>query len=262
MNSALFTLDLSNYERPNVTNLRAGREAFNHGLRLLLSYQHELAAKYFLTCVEQSPNCALAHALIACCHGPNYNFKGTPYYKFSHPGDDAGASAPVDLSTRQFPCQLVADRYSSSAVEIVKKLETMQGVGADEPQVIEDVEAKFIAAIRLQTCNPGVDPSIAEELNDRPFAAAMHEIYKTYPNDPEIAYFYVGAVMTLYAWRLFEYPTGRPLSEDVPEVKKVLEEALQQFPQHVGLCHLYCHLCEMSAYPEQALAAGDVLRTQ
>lgn len=273
-------LDLSNYERLNVSNVGAGIESFSQGLRLLLSYQHQHAVEYFLTCVEKSPYCALSHAMIAYCHSPNYNFRGNVYYEVSMPdssGDD-------DKNCNKFPCQLVADRHSRLAVQIVENL-TGRENGNDsngshaspvaynnakrakvgdhhKVQPIQDVEVMLISAIRLLTCNPGIDSSTAKQLKDVPFAKAMGEVYKKYPNDAEIAYIYASSIMTLHAWELFDYPTGRPQSKDVPLIKKVLEGALKLHPKHVGLCHMYCHLCEMSANPEQAFTAADVLRTE
>ena len=41
------TLDLSDYARETVSNVNGGRQFFDYGLQLFLSYQHELAAKYF-----------------------------------------------------------------------------------------------------------------------------------------------------------------------------------------------------------------------
>jgi len=250
-------LNLSAYARSNVSNVGAGSEEFNQGLRLLLSFQHESAALYFWECIKVAPDCALAYAFVSYCHGPNYNFKGEAYYEYSKPSINTMASTTTKNyleAPSKFPCQLVADRYSKSAVQIVDKL-------ALEDNCIQDVEVNLISSIRLLTCNPGIDTSTAEEINDVAFAEAMHTVYKLYSNDPEVAYIYVGAIMTLHAWKLFEYPNGRPLSDDVPLIQSVLEDALSKYPNHVGLCHYYCHLCEMSEFPQQALSACDVLRT-
>jgi hypothetical protein len=159
-----------------------------------------------------------------------------------------------DAPAAKYPCQLIADRHSKIAVEIVQNLTGKQNA-------IQDVEVKLISAIRVLTCNPGIDPEIAEEMNDVPFAEDMEDVYALYPDDAEVAYIYIGSIMTLHAWKLYEYPTGRALSEDAPLVKDVLEKSLGKHPTHAGLCHLYCHLCEMSSHPEHALVACDVLRT-
>mmetsp|Transcript_17553 Transcript_17553/g.33287 ORF Transcript_17553/g.33287 Transcript_17553/m.33287 type:complete len:658 (+) Transcript_17553:72-2045(+) len=168
--------------------------------------------------------------------------------------DHAAEVMHVEEENTKYPCQLIADRHSRMAVEIVQHLTGKQNA-------IKDVEAKLIAAIRILTCNPGIDPEIAEEMNDVPFAETMEDVHSLYPDDAEVAYIYVSSIMTLHAWKLYEYPTGRPLSEDVLLVKDLLETSLRKHPTHLGLCHLYCHLCEMSSHPEDALVVCDVLRT-
>ena len=68
------TVDLGKYVRADVTNVEdvKGREYFDMGLRLMLSYQHEMAARCFLACLEICKHCALAHAYVSICHAPNY----------------------------------------------------------------------------------------------------------------------------------------------------------------------------------------------
>ena len=66
--------------------------------------------------------------------------------------------------------------------------------------------------------------------------------------------------MVINAWKLFEYPNGRALSPDVPEIQRVLEHGLSIAPHHPGLCHLYVHLSEMSSTPKMALNACKILR--
>ena len=67
-------VDLGEYTRKDVTNVEeeAGRAYFDMGLRLMLSYQHEMASRCFLACLEISKHCAMAHAYVAICHAPNY----------------------------------------------------------------------------------------------------------------------------------------------------------------------------------------------
>jgi hypothetical protein len=113
-------VDLGQYRRENVTNIEEprGREYFDMGLRLMLSYQHEMAARCFLACLEISPHCALAHGFVALCHSPNYNFKGEAYYESAHHPEDANNHDLLCI----FPSQQVADRHSKMAVEKVEEL--------------------------------------------------------------------------------------------------------------------------------------------
>jgi hypothetical protein len=131
-----------------------------------------------------------------------------------------------------------------------------------KPQLITDVESQIVAAVRILTCNPGVDETLADELVGYPYADAMRKMYSMYQNDAEVVYFFAEALMVLNAWELYEYPTGQPRSEDVLETQKILETALEKHPDHAGLCHMYVHLSEMSSDPGRALSACIQLRSK
>jgi hypothetical protein len=318
---------LGSYTRQAVTNLDhhgrdlRGRQYFDMGLRLMLSYQHELAAKCLLASLQFCPDVALAHALVALCHSPNYNFKGEAYYESACHFEDV--NLPDLLCV--FPSQQVAERHSAAAVAKMEDLKrqrrqrhqqmtagnsknrrggkkgkqpsgksknnsgsiikhqpqdvtsshenntfsTVSEVGtttttdaAPTPDVLSEAETLLLQAVRILTGTPGVDPGLSQLAVGRPFADAMRKAYQKHPNDPEIAYWFAESLMVLNAWQLYEYPSGKPLSPDVVEVRAVLERGLQQHPHHPGLCHLYVHLSEMSAHPELALEACQTLRQQ
>lgn len=244
----------------------------------MLSYQHEMAAKCFLACLQISPYCALAHGFVALCHAPNYNFKGEPYYESTSHETDANTPDLLCI----FPSQYVADRHSRQAVAIIEELRRQRKVAkkkkkkgtskqnghlengdettTTEPQIISDFETQWLAAIRILTCQPGVDADLSNETVGRPFADAMRKLYQKFPTDPDVAYCFAEALMVMNAWQLYEYPSGKPVSPDVVEVRGVLERSLQLHPAHAGLCHMYVHLSEMSAHPELALPACEPLR--
>jgi hypothetical protein len=280
------TVDLGNYARKHVTNVEEerGRAYFDMGLRLMLSYQHEMASRCFLACLGISKYCALAHGLLALCHSPNYNFKGEAYYESAHHPEEV---AMHDLMCI-FPSQQVADRHSKMAVEKIEELRKMHrksgkggkkgkgskgkskssskdtgGEGNDStklPSLISDVEAQLLLAIRKLTSHPGLEHTLSDDIVGRPYAEAMRTIYEKYPDDPEVAYCFAEALMVLNAWHLYEYPTGKAVSPDVDETRRVLEKALTVHSHHAGLCHMYVHLSEMSAHPEKALTACMQLR--
>ena len=293
------TLNLGTYRREYVSNVTTlpnnlGRQLFDVGLRSMLSYQHELAALYFHACVEVCPYMALAHGLLALCHGPNYNFKGEAYY------ESACHYADVHLEDIQcsFPSQQVADRHSAAAIANIDEIKrqhrghnkkknhhsngakvkrkTNKGsatsplnvVNVDDsdpgetpPELISDVEVQLLSAIRILMGTPGVDPDLSDETVGRPYANAMRKVYQKYPNDPDIVYFFAESLLVLNAWQLYEYPSGKPLSPDIEETRDVLERALQVHTQHPGLIHMYVHLSEMSAHPERAYTICEPLRT-
>mmetsp|Transcript_37221 Transcript_37221/g.75816 ORF Transcript_37221/g.75816 Transcript_37221/m.75816 type:complete len:289 (-) Transcript_37221:1271-2137(-) len=129
-------------------------------------------------------------------------------------------------------------------------------------QPISEIEADILGAIGVLCAHPGVDPALATGTVGRPYANAMREVYRKHPNDADVAYFFVESLMVLNAWSLYEYPTGRPLTPDVFEIRDVLERSLRRHPDHAGLCHLYVHLSEMSDNPALALSACAPLRTR
>lgn len=125
------SIDLGGYVRANVTNVDnaddpKGREFFDMGLRLMLSYQHELAARCFLACLEVSKNCALAHGFVALCHSPNYNFKGEAYYESAHHPEEADKNDLLCV----FPSQQVADRHSKMGLELVEAIRKLNRRGS------------------------------------------------------------------------------------------------------------------------------------
>lgn len=267
-------LRLGGFRREIVSNLSKDDDSderlfFDTGLRLMLSYQHELASHCFLKCLQLNPNIVLAYGLVALCHSPNYNFKGEAYYESAYHYEDASKLDEDCI----FPSQMVADRHSTAGMAIVDDIRRQRKKkgkrGKDRTNVKEteeggptvlDVEMQFLSAIRILTGSPGIASDLSEEAVGRPYADAMRKLHQKYPNDSDMSYFFAESLMVLNAWKLYEYPSARPLSPDVPEIQATLERALDLNPSHPGLCHMYVHLSEMSDNPRQALAASDHLR--
>lgn len=214
------------------------------------------------------------------CHCPNYNFKGDAYYESTdHPEEaqtvleEAGANGEdIAIMRRLYPSQQVAAKHALLAVEKIEELKkrcrkrgsthSEDAFDQNSSQIISDLETQLLSAIRTLTCYPGIQPDVAEETVGRPYADALRKIHERFPDNAEVSYFFAESLMVLNAWNLYEYPTGRPLSKDVGEIQLVLEAALQLHPRHAGICHLYVHLCEMSAHPEKALPACEALRAE
>jgi tetratricopeptide (TPR) repeat protein len=78
-----------------------------------------------------------------------------------------------------------------------------------------------------------------------------------------VAALFADALLNLTPWALWDIATGEPAPGAATlEAKDVLEQALAS-PEgraHPGVLHMYIHLMEMSARPEDALTAGDLLR--
>ncbi len=98
------------------------------------------------------------------------------------------------------------------------------------------------------------DPAAQGE-RDRAYARAMERVAGAAPHDLDAA--------TLYAEGLFLL-LPRPRAFDVREatvarVLEILEDALRQDPRHVGACHLYIHMTELTAEPQRAEACAEHL---
>ncbi len=95
------------------------------------------------------------------------------------------------------------------------------------------------------------------------YAAAMVELASAYPDDIDVAALTADALVNLTAWALWDTHTGEPApGSRVVEAKQILQTALQTPPGrcHPGILHIYLHTMELSAHPEEALPAADLLR--
>jgi len=87
-------------------------------------------------------------------------------------------------------------------------------------------------------------------------------VYRAFPDDLDVAALFADALMNLTPWALWDQITGEPADgAATAEAKAVLDRALEHPAgrAHAGVLHLYIHLMEMSARPEDALRAADRL---
>ena len=191
------------------------------------------------------------------CHCPNYNFKGAAYYESTdHPDEEEKILADIktnggDITKRIFPSQQVATYHTRIAIEKVKELkkmnESLSEESGERSHMISELESQILSAIQILTSHPGIEHEEAESIVGRPYSDAMRKVYERFPDNAEVCYLFVESLMVLNAWKLYDYPTGKPLSRDVEEIETLLENALQLHPKHAGLFHMYVHLCEMSS---------------
>ncbi len=118
------------------------------------------------------------------------------------------------------------------------------------------LERQLIAALATRYVVPV--PEDRGPLNNR-YADAMREVYRQHPDDALVATLFVESLMNLRPWRQWG-PDGTPAPE-TPEIVAVLEQALERWPDHPGLCHLYIHAMEASPTPDKALPAANRLRS-
>ncbi len=95
--------------------------------------------------------------------------------------------------------------------------------------------------------------------NNKAYADAMRQVHQRFPDDPDIAIFYVESVMTLSPWGYWMLD-GKPY-ERTAEIVALTEKVMRDYPTHPGALHLYIHLIEPTTTPERAEKAADTLLT-
>jgi len=222
--------DLGSFTREVTTSSQEAQVWFTRGLVWTYSFNHEEAAACFERAIASDPGCALAYWGLAYALGPNYN---KPWESFD----------PADLSSS------LSRAYAATAEAVSR------APGAS------DVERALVDA--LVSRYPSAAPTGDWSAWNAAYAAAMRHVYRAYPDDLDVAALFAEALMNLTPWALWDLATGAPAAgSEAIEIEEVLERALttDDGRTHPGVLHMYIHLMEMSAHPEDALQVGDWLR--
>jgi tetratricopeptide (TPR) repeat protein len=224
-----YDFDLGSYAREVTTSSAAARAWFTRGLLWTYAFNHEEAVRCFERAIADDPDCALAYWGLAYALGPNYN---KPWEDFD----------PADLSSS------VSRAYAAAAAA-----SRAPGASAVERALVHALAARYPAAEPAADCSAW----------NAGYADAMRDVYRAHPGDLDVAALFADALMNLTPWALWDLATGEPAGgARTVEAREVLERALARDggEAHPGILHMYIHLMEMSARPEDALRAGDLLR--
>ena len=188
----------------------------------MFGFNSEEAIRCFLKALSFDSNCAMARVFLSHSCSPNYNNPN---------GLDPG----------------MARDESQRALDTIEK--------------IEGYEGWEVALIRARPLLFAEGKSAGEASQD--YCNAMRAVYKEFGSDSRLLVaLFAEALLMLSPWKLWTRPPNvKPAIPETEELVGVLERGLQQHPTHPGLCHFYIHTMELSATPEKALAAADVLRT-
>jgi tetratricopeptide (TPR) repeat protein len=138
----------------------------------------------------------------------------------------------------------------------------------DEPAALELVRKaaalKPRATLREQAYIDALAARYSGDANDRAardraYAAAMHDVVRSFPDDLDAAVLYAEAVMDLRPWGYW-MPDGTAY-EGTAEIVALLERVMQRNPNHPGALHLYIHLMEPTRDVARAIPAADRLLT-
>ncbi|MDP7724530.1 tetratricopeptide repeat protein [Mycobacterium sp. TY814] len=215
--------DLGSYHRPVDTVAPQAQLWFDRGLIWAYAFNHEEAIRCFERALDHDPDLAIARWGIAYSVGPNYNKAWDAF-------------DPVDL----------AASLSRARAELAA---ATQGRASD-------VEQGLIAALRSR---------FSEDLDAGrlAYADAMTALAADFPGDIDVQALAADALVNVTAWALWDTATGQPAEGSrALEARRILEDALAgpRGRAHPGILHLYLHTMEMSATPEAALPAADLLR--
>ncbi|KAK0109544.1 hypothetical protein ONS95_002231 [Cadophora gregata] len=222
--------NLGVFRRPIRTHSEDSQTWFTRGLTWCYAFNHEEAASCFEQAIAHDAECSMAHWGLAYSLGPNYN-------------------KPWEFFDKQELDSIL--RRGHRAVERACSTATTP-------------EEKALAHA-LQFRYPQEEAAEAKECTpwNKEYANAMRGVYKTFPEDLDIAALFADALMNMTPWALWDIRTGQPAEgAQTLEAKAVLDRALAQQggDAHPGLLHLYIHLMEMSTTLEIALPAADHLR--
>lgn len=189
----------------------------------MFGFNPEEAIRCFRKALSFSPDCAMAHYFIAHCCAPNYN-------------DPNGLDSGEGRKEAQLALEMVSQAPS-----------------------LKDWETALIKAKPHQFTEGESGESAA-----RGYCNAMRAVYEKFGEDNTlVAAVFAESLMMLAPWALWTSPPDvKPAIPETEELVKVLEEGLEKDPTHPGLCHFYIHTMELSATPENALPAADVLRSR
>ena len=208
------------------TNSSDCRQCISRGVLDSFGFRREEAIRCFRKVITFDRNCPIAYFFIAYNNAADYNNPDGINYAEGY-------------------------KESQKALEMVKSMPS-----------IPDWEMALIEAQTHRFCWPVGSKEITDLHRD--YYNAMRPVYEKYgENDPNIAALYAESVMMLAPWTLWTKPPEiKPAITETEEVVAILERGLMLDPTNPGLCHFYIHVMELSATPEKALPAADVLRSQ
>ncbi|MFA5711898.1 tetratricopeptide repeat protein [Mycolicibacterium sp.] len=222
--------DLGAHHRAVDTASEQAQLWFDRGLVWAYAFNHQEAIDCFERALTADPELAAARWGIAYAVGPNYNKAWDAFDPADRTASLARARRELDLAAR----------------------------GRASP-----VERALITALARRFPTDDADDLDALAAGGRAYAEAMAELAAAHPDDIDIQALAADALVNVTAWALWDTATGEPAPGSlVRQAQRLLEDALstEAGRVHPGALHLYIHTMEMSARPEAALPAADLLR--
>ncbi|KAF4771276.1 hypothetical protein N7455_011931 [Penicillium solitum] len=223
--------DLGTFGREVSTSSQEAQIWINRALVWTYCFNHDEAITCYKQAIAHDQNCAMAYWGISFCSGSNYN----KTWALFDQRDRLNAIKQCYIFSQE------ALRRANNASEW-------------EQALIKALAERY----------PNDDPSRDLAGCSRAYADAMREVYINFGReDFDIITLFADALMNCAPRKLYDASTGLPIaSSPVFEVKDLLDRALKMLnvELHPGPAHMYIHLMEMSATPEAALPAAEMIR--
>jgi tetratricopeptide (TPR) repeat protein len=222
--------DLGTYHRSIDTPSPQAQAWFDRGMVWAYAFNHEEAVRCFERALQLDPDMAIARWGIAYAVGPNYNKAWDAF-------------DPVDLAASLARARMELGLAVNGRASTVER------------GLVDALQARFA------TDNP--DDVDVLRAGHSGYADAMMALAQAYPEDVDVQALAADALLNVTAWALWDTRTGEPAGGSrVLEAKKIMDDALATPAgrKHPGVLHLYLHAMEMSATPQDALPAADLLR--
>lgn len=204
---------------------------FNRALLWTFCFNHDEAITCYRQAIAHDDGLAVAYWGISFCSGPNYN----KTWRLFDEKDKLNA---------------VQRTYANSQ----EALHRIDNAAPWERALIKALAQRY----------PSNDPTRDFEACDRAYASAMRDVFHRFGADNfSLVTLFADALMNVTPRKLFDTRDGQPiLTSHVLEVRELLETALRVpgVEKHPGVAHMYIHLMEMSATPEVALHAAEMIR--
>jgi len=242
------------------------------------------------------PRCVGALIILALvgCSGPSADTVATGQPLFEGTGPHNRPVATDSPEAQAYFDQGLAFLYAFNHDEAIRMFQSASGVDPgcamaqwgiayasgphiNNPVVPPDREARaFEAARRAQqlagSLDDGADRALIDAITaryaspqpddrgplDAAFAAAMADAYERFPDDGDVGALFAESLMDLHPWDLWTH--DGTAKQWTPEIVALLEDVLDDHPNHPLALHLYIHTVEASDDPARGDEAADRLR--
>ena len=129
------------------------------------------------------------------------------------------------------------------AIQKARSLES--GTNPEERALIDALAKRYAASGAMTTAQ------------QQAYADAMRQVWKRYPNDPDVGTLFAESLMDLHPWQL--WTKDGKAGPDTEEIVVTLETVMAKHPEHMGANHYYIHTVEASPHPERGLPSAERL---